>query len=219
MYIRRKVFSLLQDENGEEKYFSTTEFVREDSEEKLFAKKEDDEKSGKGKKAAIITGAAVAPVALAGGYQLARRGQKKYDDKKSAKANAGDGSQSAYKASKRKLERSQSNIVKTEEAINEGVRNAAKKTKETVVKAKDATVNGAKKAGNFLERAWKGETNGFSRDAQGYARKNGRFAKESAMKKNAYKNRALMIGGTAATVATPIVAAKLAKKNKKENKD
>lgn len=29
MYIRRKVFSLLQDENGEERYFSTTEFTDE----------------------------------------------------------------------------------------------------------------------------------------------------------------------------------------------
>ena len=43
MYIRRKVFS-----------------------------SDDDEKSGKGKKAAIIGGAAVAPVAVAGGYQLVR---------------------------------------------------------------------------------------------------------------------------------------------------
>ena len=30
MYIRRKVFSILQDEEGEEKLFSTTEFINED---------------------------------------------------------------------------------------------------------------------------------------------------------------------------------------------
>ena len=38
MYIRRKVFSLLQDENGEEKYFSTTEF----EDERLYAVKDID---------------------------------------------------------------------------------------------------------------------------------------------------------------------------------
>jgi len=39
MYIRRKVFSLLQDENGEERYFSTTEF----EDERLYAEDNDDE--------------------------------------------------------------------------------------------------------------------------------------------------------------------------------
>ena len=37
MYIRRKVFSLLQDEMGEERYFSTTDIVMEDEEERLFS--------------------------------------------------------------------------------------------------------------------------------------------------------------------------------------
>ena len=37
MYIRRKVFSLLQDETGEERYFSTTDIVMEDEEERLFS--------------------------------------------------------------------------------------------------------------------------------------------------------------------------------------
>lgn len=40
MYIRRKVFSLLQDEMGEERYFSTTDFEITDGEQKDFAKKE-----------------------------------------------------------------------------------------------------------------------------------------------------------------------------------
>lgn len=43
MYIRRKVFSLLQDENGEERYFSTTDIVLEDEEERLFSLVEDEE--------------------------------------------------------------------------------------------------------------------------------------------------------------------------------
>ena len=42
MYIRRKVFSLLQDETGEERYFSTTEFVNS-SNLKEFSNKEKDE--------------------------------------------------------------------------------------------------------------------------------------------------------------------------------
>jgi hypothetical protein len=43
MEIRRKVFSLLEDENGEERYYSTTEFAlssNEDYNEKIFSKDE-----------------------------------------------------------------------------------------------------------------------------------------------------------------------------------
>lgn len=44
MYIRRKVFSLLQDsETGEEKYFSTTNINLEDAEERIFSINEEDE--------------------------------------------------------------------------------------------------------------------------------------------------------------------------------
>lgn len=43
MYIRRKVFSLLQDEMGEERYFSTREILLENEEERLFSLVEDDE--------------------------------------------------------------------------------------------------------------------------------------------------------------------------------
>ena len=40
MYIRRKVFSLLHDETGEERYFSTTEVTLEDIEQREFARKD-----------------------------------------------------------------------------------------------------------------------------------------------------------------------------------
>lgn len=43
MYIRRKVFSLLQDESGEERYFSTTDIVLEDEEERLFSLVDDED--------------------------------------------------------------------------------------------------------------------------------------------------------------------------------
>lgn len=41
MYIRRKVFSLLQDEAGEERYFSTTDITLEDAEQRIFSKKKE----------------------------------------------------------------------------------------------------------------------------------------------------------------------------------
>lgn len=43
MYIRRKVFSLLQNEYGEERYYSTTEFTLKDAEERIFVSKAEKE--------------------------------------------------------------------------------------------------------------------------------------------------------------------------------
>lgn len=135
MYIRRKVFSLLQDENGEERYFSTTEF----EDERLYAESDDDEKSGRGKKAAIIGGAAVAPVAVAGGYQLVRRGQ----DKRAQKA----------------LE------AAIEEGENEKIRSAAEKVgkRNKVDNFGDKAQGGVKKvvkgAGQWIKGKWTGEGN------------------------------------------------------------
>ena len=43
MYIRRKVFSLLQDETGEERYFSTTDITLEDAEQRIFSLNEYDD--------------------------------------------------------------------------------------------------------------------------------------------------------------------------------
>lgn len=76
MEIRRKVFSLLEDENGEERLYSTTEFeieFDEETGEKMFSEKEG---MSKGKKAALIgTGAAVATV---GGLELANILKKRH---------------------------------------------------------------------------------------------------------------------------------------------
>lgn len=151
MYIRRKVFSLLQDENGEERYFSTTEFTREVAEEKTYAKKDDEESTGK----------------------------------------------------------------KVAKGAGKTAENAVK---ETAKKTKDATVEAGKKTGNFIKRAWKGETNGFKVDAKGQVRKNGKFASEKALKKNATKNRALMIGTPVVLAGTGIAAKKIAK-NRKNSED
>jgi hypothetical protein len=45
MYIRRKVFSVLQDESGEERYFSTTDYVYDD---RMFSKDSEKKKSHNG---------------------------------------------------------------------------------------------------------------------------------------------------------------------------
>lgn len=82
MYIRRKVFSLLQDETGEERYFSTTNITLEDAEERIFSISEErefsdkkkvdleDVKSHKGLKRALVAGIAGidAGGGLVGGY-------------------------------------------------------------------------------------------------------------------------------------------------------
>ena len=74
MYIRRKVFSLLHDETGEERYFSTTEINLEDAEERIFSVNEEvsleDVKSHKGLKRALAAGLLTldAGGGLIGGY-------------------------------------------------------------------------------------------------------------------------------------------------------
>lgn len=70
MYIRRKVFSLLTDSEGNERYFSTTEF-NYNAEEKTFAECEGEDCSEGGKKkshlGAKIAGGAAGTAAVAGG--------------------------------------------------------------------------------------------------------------------------------------------------------
>jgi hypothetical protein len=87
MEIRRRVFSLLEDENGEERYYSTTEFELEFDEEtgeKLFSEK--DEKKGMSKGAKIALGATGSAIAAVGALELANILKKKHisaEDRKS----------------------------------------------------------------------------------------------------------------------------------------
>ena len=61
MYIRRKVFSLLEDVDGEARYFSTTDFELTDgSEERYYSNKEDKKGMSKAAKVALGTGAGLA---------------------------------------------------------------------------------------------------------------------------------------------------------------
>ena len=81
MEIRRKVFSLLEDENGEERYYSTTEFeidFDEESGEKLFSEKEEKEKKGMSKGAKVALGATGAVAAGVGALELANILKKKH---------------------------------------------------------------------------------------------------------------------------------------------
>lgn len=83
MYIRRKVFSLLQDETGEERYFSTTDF---EINQREFAKKEnkpkkkrrplEDVESHRGLGRSLIVGLPSGP----GGALGAFLGKKKADE-------------------------------------------------------------------------------------------------------------------------------------------
>ena len=152
MYIRRKVFSLLQDENGEERYFSTTEF----EDERLYAESDDDEKSGKGKKAAIIGGAAVAPVAVAGGYQLVRgrkRAEKNWK-KLSEKVNEAGGLENMG--------------AEAEKINNQMLKASARKRSNKVDKFGDDVQvwvkNAPKKAVKWVKETWKGENTAASKE-------------------------------------------------------
>ena len=88
MYIRRKVYSLLQDENGEERYFSTTDFELTDGAEERYYS--DDEGLSRGAKAAIGTGAGLAAAAGAiyGGKRLGNRMLKGAMESRRSLANA-----------------------------------------------------------------------------------------------------------------------------------
>lgn len=85
MYIRRKVFSLLQDENGEERYFSTTDITLEDAEQRIFSLNEHDEEEQReyAEKEGLSTGAKVGLGTTAG---LAATAAAVYGAKKGGKA-------------------------------------------------------------------------------------------------------------------------------------
>ena len=81
MYIRRKVFSVLVDETGEERLYSVNETILED---RIFAKKEEEEETKKGSKGKkIALGVAGAAATTAAGVYAAKKGYlgKKAADK------------------------------------------------------------------------------------------------------------------------------------------
>ncbi len=174
MEIRRKVFSLLQDENGEERYYSTNEFeisYDEETGEKMFSEKEDKGMST-GAKIAIGAGgtAAVGVGALEAGYHGSRAiGNKAIDklDKVKEDSNEllkkygkGEISYEEYQKAMDKLDKKVDKLnnvldkaTKAEEKLKfvgkaeDAVAGAAKGAKEGAKKAINATVDAAHKVG------------------------------------------------------------------------
>ena len=116
MYIRRKVFSVLLDETGEERLYSVNETILED---RIFANKEEEEpkKGGKGKKIALGIAGAVATTA-AGAY-AAKKGYlgKKAADKvnKVIMKHSKEGGKVYEQAVKDRVNAHKKDIVKTAE--------------------------------------------------------------------------------------------------------
>lgn len=98
MYIRRKVFSLMQDEvTGEERYFSTTEFELEnDLDERYFSDGEDKKGLSGVQKAAIASAALTG--AIIGGKYLGKKISSKALDAQSRIANASAKGQLSYES-------------------------------------------------------------------------------------------------------------------------
>lgn len=119
MYIRRKVFSLLQDENGEERYFSTTEFT----DERLYAEKEEKEEkpASVGKRVAKDVGIGVgAGLATIGGYQ----GIKAIKLKKNGSYEMNKADQFGYNKIDKPIKKA---VKKVKKSVEKAVKKVAKK--------------------------------------------------------------------------------------------
>ena len=121
MYIRRKVFSRFEDENGNERLFSTTEYTYEDNcDQRTYAEKDSKKKDKKdadpekknslGRKIAVASGiAAGAALTTAGGYQLVKHGQYRNKLKNEYGANPKEMTKEALKAAYGKMREENSN--------------------------------------------------------------------------------------------------------------
>ena len=162
MYIRRKVFSLLNVE-GEDRYFSTTEFsLTENGEARLFAEKEEPKKEKKslGKKVAIGAGVAAGTAAAAigaskGAGVVMRNSGKKALEKLANNKNVKFGSEEYKKLEEvaknrmkrgAKLEKPADAIVEGAKGAVEGIKRGSKKAVEKVEEAGKTLVKKVKKA-------------------------------------------------------------------------
>jgi hypothetical protein len=107
MYIRRKAFSVAIDENGEEKLFSTTEIMSEESYlEKLYSENEEQKefasvRAMKKQSKALID--AVSKKDIKGAGKISARINKQGLNKNSEKFLASEGSKKVYKGQVNKL--------------------------------------------------------------------------------------------------------------------
>lgn len=144
MYIRRKVFSVITDENGEERLFSTTEFIDESNYLDELAFSDNDDKMSIGKKAA-----------LAAAGTLATAGAGIYGSKLAGKAVI----KQALKNSKKYRDEAASTFKNlTEEQVDDLAKKVAKELKigKSMQKPADtvnsAVVNSAKKVKDIFKK-------------------------------------------------------------------
>lgn len=146
MYIRRKVFSVITDESGEEKLFSTTEFIDESNylDELVFS--DNDDKMSIGKKAALAAAGTLATVGagiygskLAGKAVIkqALKNSKKYRDEAAStfKNLTEEQMDDLAKKVAKELKISKS-MQKPADTVNSEVVNSAKKVKDIFKKKK-----------------------------------------------------------------------------------
>ena len=230
MYIRRKVFSVALDENGEERYFSTNEIINEEDyldevmysdydeddylDEYMYSDEEEGEKPkkklSKGEKAAIYTGAGLTAAGggIYGAKKLGRHMQDKAIEKvggRKQNLNLGQnaGARRTYKVG--------GALAKPAEWIEEGF----KATKGGAKKAGEGIKRGVKKAGEAtkrgVEKAGEGIKSGAKKAGEGIksgARTAGARIKSGASRSNTWvKGHAWPTAAGAAAVGAGLTAA------------
>ena len=236
MFIRRKVYSVVEDENGEQRLFSTTEFVNEGEYIKTFSDDKDKEdKKAKAKKAAKIAGIAggsavgAAGTGIGGSYLIGKAlknaGDKEYMNAKNAEQYA-----KALKKSKTGLA-----LQAPGKAVVDFVKNPVISTKRGVASASEAVSGGVKKGADAVKNSKAGEavSEGVKKGTE--AVKNSKAGKATAeqlkkvaelIENNPKAYKALKVGGiglaaTGAAAGAGYGGYKLYKKTKakKENKE
>ena len=168
MYIRRKVFSVALDENGEERYFSTNEIINEEDylDEVLYSeKKEKEKKSHLGRNIALGTAGTAA--LAGGGIYAADRIGKNIEYKNLAKwAETNPNNEKVLEelekkiAKGRKLRKPAETIVDSSKYVGEKAKEAGKyvgkKAKGASKSAEDWIVNNAKRGDAWVKaNPWK----------------------------------------------------------------
>ena len=147
MFIRRKVYSVIEDENGEQKLFSTTEFINEDEYVKTFSDKKE-----VAKKAGIAGGGAVvgAGGTIYGGKKLGEYLQKKGWGKVAEAAT----NTNLTPEQLEKLEKTAEKQLKTGRILRtpaDAIETAAKNTAEGIKKGAEATGKGVAKGAKYTK--------------------------------------------------------------------
>ena len=157
MYIRRKVFSVALDENGEERYFSTNEIINEEDylDEVLYSeKKEKEKKSHLGRNIALGTAGTAA--LAGGGIYAADRIGKNIEYKNLAKwAETNPNNEKVLEELEKKIAKGRK-LRKPAETIVDSSKYVGKKAKGASKSAEDWIVNNAKRGDAWVKaNPWK----------------------------------------------------------------